>query len=392
MNQNIEQLRQAIQKRTVFCDVLSEEDMWLSHGPLLWKADRFEGTPHFYPVYQQGDFYSFSPLVLVLNKRGVRVNMAYLSSLDAPDYDFHSGLDTIDDEIVRIGGSHPHSPSITDVQDYAAKIYKALVADISLVESKNEGATNIILCGGKDSLNLSLLPWKNPTILLSAQPNFPYVKKFVEENGLNLDVLELKDAENKEFQEFEILENCCRVNLEHWRWGCHLGEIARNMGKVVFWKGQVGDLYMSDKWKEVFYPQTRLPLFGRKLYKKFGKFLPTGACRAIGRYIQPSVIEATWSRCAMLQGAHMGFIRTLTDSLTLSAYHGPEMMKVFSSADLASVSQVDMRDYVGEQALGRKVIYPAENPAPAPSILRKNVHVYSLFEDIATKNGIVVNR
>ena len=63
-------------------------------------------------------------------------------------------------------------------------------------------------------MNLLLLPWKNPTVVASAPPNFEFVKEFVRENQLDYEVICLQDLYDKEVLEHEVLEALllCRFN------------------------------------------------------------------------------------------------------------------------------------------------------------------------------------
>jgi hypothetical protein len=64
-----------------------------------------------------------------------------------------------------------------------------MCADISLIKAGQPEFTNILLCGGKDSLSLSLLPWKNPVIVARAPPNYDLVRAFMADNYLSFDVI-----------------------------------------------------------------------------------------------------------------------------------------------------------------------------------------------------------
>ena len=49
----------------------------------------------------------------------------------------------------------------------------------------------------------------------------------------------------------EILINCCRANIEHFRWGMIYGDCHDNYkGKVIFWKGQLGS-QLKPNWKSI---------------------------------------------------------------------------------------------------------------------------------------------
>ncbi|MBW1723379.1 MAG: hypothetical protein JRJ78_15150 [Deltaproteobacteria bacterium] len=372
MRRLIGELRERVRSHTETCEVLTEDMIWRRHGTLLWKARKFEGSPVFYPVYRCGELYSYSVLALILHKGFLNLNGNAVREAEGRDFMYLSGLETIDTEIVRLGGPHRCGFGITDTDEYARRIARALVSDVGRVEKEHPGYTNIVLCGGRDSMNLLLLPWKNPTVAASAEPNHRFVRRFISENDLGYRLIHLEDPYEEATLDREILENCCRADLAHWRWGVSLKRLSDEYGrKVLFWKGQVADLYTTSKWKVFMHRPRRGHLLARKVYRRLGGgLLPQRLNRAIGRRIQPGVIRDTWDRCAMLQGCHMGFIREIADCLVLSAYHGPEVVKVFEEADLASVSREDMRDRVGRILHGEKVRYPPQNPAPPVSRIR----------------------
>lgn len=384
-------LYERVEAGTVECPVLTESDVNHSHGPIVWKAASFIGNPHFYPLYAYNDYYSYSLLALIIKKGSLVIDQSVLDLVRKPGFTCVMSDQVLDKEIVRIGSAHATNGSITDVDDFAEQIVHALRKDTADIEKANSGYTNVILCGGKDSMNLLLLPWKNPTIAVSAEPNFSNTCKFVEQNDLDIHVLKLDDEMNTDELQDEILECCCRVELSHWRWGASLRRIALDLDKkVVFWKGQAGDLYMSTTWKTYMHPIRPSRLFFRRAYKRLSPHMPFFAARAIGRCIQPAVIGATWNRTASLQGSHMGFLRAITDCLTVSAYHGPEMIKVWEKADLASVSQHDMRHLVGRLLLGRQVLYPESNPGPLPSSFRQGLSNPDRFLSLIKETGVKI--
>lgn len=387
----IDRLRDRIDAHSAECDELTESDIWANHGVSIWSTNRFVGQPNFYPVYRCGDFYSHSVLALIIKKGVLNLNQSVAQAAARKGFFFLPGQATIDRDVSRIGGAHPSGSEIQDVDEYASRIANALISDVSAVEKKNPDKSNLVLCGGKDSLNLLLLPWQNDFIAVSADPNYELVRKFVEENGLRCDVIRLRDYVDENILRHEIMECCCRADLAHWRWGPHLKSIAEEFGgKMIYWKGQVGDLYMSEKWKTFMHPIRQPEEFLRKVYKRLEGPIPYFINRAIGRALQPAVIQATWDRCAALQGCHMGFIREITDSLVLSAYHGPEMIKVWSETDLGSVAQRDIRHLVGRILLGRDIAYPKENPAPEISQFRAGMSDPDKFIRALTKGGIRV--
>jgi hypothetical protein len=380
-----------VDERTQVCSQLTDTELAHRHGPIVWQTTRFIGQPHFYPVYRFENYYSYSLLALILKKRRFALDSRVPAVVDGPHFDYLPADLTIDREVVRLGSPHGCGYSICDVDDYAERISHALVEDMKLLEGKNVGYTNVVMCGGRDSLNLLLLPWKNDTIALSAEPNYQHVVRFVEENGLSMPVLRLDDEFDPNELDDEILECCCRAELTHWRWGASLRRLSKDMNrKLILWKGQHGDLYMSPTWKAY----TRSLRGGRRLlrrvYKKSSAYMPVKMSEAVGRRLQPAVIRTAWERGASLQGSHCGFIRSIADCLTISAYHGPAMIKVLEQANLASVAQNDMRHLVGRNLVGRDVIYPQVNPAPPGSEIRRGLSRFKRFMDLIKQTGIEI--
>lgn len=389
----VEKLAARVDAATKSCNELTEPMLWNTHGTVVWKANSFSGSPVFYPVYKHGDFYSYSTLALILKKRYLRLNQRVAIAAELPDHLRQIGIKTIDQDITRIGSAHKSDFKIQDIDMYAWRITKALQHDIAAIEEKHPDYTNIVLCGGKDSLNLLLLPWKNPTVAVSAAPNFDLAREFVRVNSLDCEVTLLQDLYEKEVLEHEVLEACCFADLTEWKWGVHLRDLARKYdGKAIFWKGQVAGVYTTNVWKTFMHPRRRLKQLPRIIYKRLEKPLPFSVNRAIGRLLQPRVIQATWSRSARMQGCHMAFIREIADCLALSGYHGPEMIKVWEEVDLGSVAQYDMRNLVGRNLHGKDVIYPNRNPAPPPSKIRIGMSSPVKFIDLLEAGGIRVER
>jgi len=87
----------------------------------------------------------------------------------------------------------------------------------------------------------------------------------------------------------------------------------------------------------------------------------------------------------------MSIIRQLTNSLVLSGYHGPSMRKVLSRVHLHSAVQEDIRPLVGKYLKGGSVLYPASNPSPPPSSMRKGVSHSEPFLKILSEFGIPIH-
>ena len=389
----VEKLTARVEAATESCDELTEQMVWNIHGTVVWKAKSFSGSPVFYPVYKYGEFYSYSMLALILKKGFLRLNQRAVKAAERPDFLCQTGLETIDRDIVRIGHAHRCEFKIQDADMYAWRIATALKHDIAAIEEKHSDFKNIVLCGGKDSLNLLLLPWKNPTVAASAPPNFELVKEFVRVNQLDYEVICLQDLYDKEVLEHEVLEACCYVDLTQWKWGVHLRDIAlKYANKIIFWEGLVAGVYTTNSWKIYMHPRRRFEQFARRIYKRLEKPLPFTINRAIGRLLHRSVIQATWDKAAKIGGSHMALIREITDCLALSAYHGPEMIKVWEEVDLGSAAQRDMRNLVGRYLHGKDVIYPMINPAPPPSKIRIGMSSPSKLIELLESGGIRIER
>jgi len=374
------------------CNDLSEQMMWSKNNTIIWQADHFIGSPNFYPVYRYQNYYSHSLLSLILLKGGLRLNFHAAKKVSNPNFTYYSGMDSIDKDIIRIGGPTKCRFKIKDADIYARKLAEAMVEDIATIEADHSGFTNILLCGGKDSLNLSLLPWSNPVIVASAPPNYDFVKTFMADNRLSYDVVQLDDN-NDSLLECEVLVNCCRNNLEHCRWGPDLKKLSQAFnGKIIFWKGQLGDVMTTPHWKN--YPYSHPP-YGkiRQMMRIFGR----SGSKILRRWFegvkatQWLVFKTLWYRSAMWQGAHMSIIRQLTDVLVLSGYHGPAVQKVWSQVDLNRAVQEDIRPIVGKYLHGGPVSYPSTNPSPPPSKIRKGMSHLQPFLKALRSVGISVH-
>ena len=384
----IEKIREKI-KNPESVEILTEDLMWQHQGPLLWKADRFDGMPAFYPVYKYKEYYSYSPLALILHKNNLHLNPAAVKKLNLKEF-ILLGHDTpLDLDIERIGASHGFTREITDADNYCRMLVDAIKLDIAEIEKLNPGFVNVIMCGGKDSLNLLLLPWKNPVVAYSAEPNYPLVCEFVKANNLDIEVHRLEDSFDDDYLQEEIAELCCRLDTVHWRWGHHIKKISDQYSKkLIIWKGQMADAYFSPRWKTYIYPENEPRLFFCKVYKKLSPFLPMFLSVPFGHLISRMVEDTVWTKGAISQGDHMAFIRALTDTLVLSAYHGKNVQKVLSSVDLAKAVQKDVRMKIGEMLHGRPVIYPSHNPSPNLSVFREGAYKPEKFIALLKKHDV----
>lgn len=265
---------------------LDTERFWQLHGPHVVKAGAVTGAPFFYPVYRWGDLYSFSPFPLLLRKGTLRVDPAAEADLKAHGHDVTPPRLFLDADIRRVGGPPDLHPAITDPDVFARAMADAMQSDRDAVEAANPGKTNIVLCGGRDSLNLLLLKARNPVIAFSAEPNLPLVRDFVRDNGLDIPVLRLEDIDDPALRPREIAEACGMVDLVHWKWTAHLRRIAAEHDHgAVFWKGQFADAVLTDYWRSYTASPSRPYRFLRRAYRKAAPRLPSGLTAVADRVV-----------------------------------------------------------------------------------------------------------
>lgn len=383
----------ALADRQTETDVLNCEAFWQSHEAYVVKARQATPPPFFYPIYQWQDFYSFSPVPLLLKKGHLTIGSQGEAYLQRTKGDVTPPTMFLDPEIRRIGGPPPLTRLHRDPAAFADLMAAAMQADVTEVERRNPGKTNIIMCGGKDSLNLLLLTWTNPTIVYSAAPNFQLVRQFVVDNRLDLEVRELLDPPDSSLLSREVLEAFGMVNLVNWRWASHLREIARGLDhQAVFWKGQFADAVMTDYWRSYtagfFKPRKTL----KKVYRRVARFLPDVVTAIPDRLTLLDFRRAIWERGAVLQGAHMGALRSITDCLFVSGYHGPRTSQTWLAADLPMLTRTDMRPAIGHLLAGRPVLYPAQNPAPPLSTFHRDLRSVAALVKASEDFGIPVRR
>ena len=378
----------------VRCEELTEEQIWTDNKTQIWQAHRFIGSPAFYPVYQWRNYYAYSPLMLLLQKGSLDLDLKVSRRIAANGWNYLSSTGTLDNEIKRLGGPMIPKFRIHNPKQYAQAIAEALKRDVARIEDANPNYINVILCGGKDSLNLLFLPWKHPVIVASAAPNYVLVKQFIADHALPYDIIELKDDDRSLLPQ-EILVNFCRNNLEHCRWGPSLVQISQNLGgQLIFWKGQLGGRLMNPRWATYTNPLGENDWNGLKrvcsVWGGRGEIRMREILKISG-ITQWRTFHAYWSCGAMWQGAHLSFIRQLTGALTLSAYHGAEMRRVVEQVDLNRAVPYDIRPLIGELLYGGPVRYPADNHGPEPSMIRRGISHLQAFLDVLQSVGIPMN-
>lgn len=363
--------------------------IWRRHDAYIFECPDFGAHPNFYPVYRHGDLYSFSMLPLIAAKGGLNLNPEFAALNLVEGADVARPNPTIDAEITRIGGPTALDQSITDRADFIARFSSAINRDIAETCAANPGKTHVILCGGKDSLNMLLADWPAPVVAYSAEPNFPLVRKFVAENGVDIEVRRLEDIDPGEGLAREIAEASCLVELENWKWTAHLKRIAEDLDhQVVFWKGQVADAFLTDYWRSYTSSRSAGYKFFKKAYRKLAQRAPGLVDPLFARQAVADMEQAVWERAAVGQGAHLGMLRSICNALFLSVYHGPNAYDVMRRVNFRALAHEDIRPAVGAALLGREVRYPAENPAPPASGFRKGLRTVQHYTDALNSLGI----
>ena len=374
-----------------FEDGITGEDIWRRHGSNLYVSQRFSGSPGFYPVYRWEDYYSYSPLPLLLKKGEFSVSDRFFRDFDSFQDEVCRPNPLADADIERLGGPRALERRYTREADLIEALAASMNADVAAAEADNPDTTNYVLCGGKDSLNLLLLDWKNPVIALSAQPNFPLVRSFVEENGLSIEVRELEDRQNDSLTGREVAESFCMVDLKNWKWTDHLSEIAsRHDRRVIFWKGQVADLYFTDYWRSYTHRRSKAVKLMKRAYRKAAPYMPSTLDRFIADRSRNDLALSIWNRAAVMQGAHLGFLRSICGALFLSAYHGPRTFDVVSAIDFHPAITRDIRPLVGNLLAGKEVRYPSSNPSPSGFDTRSALRSRQNFTEALANMGVTI--
>lgn len=369
---------------------IDQYDLWYCPDVKIICASRFLGSPGFYPVYRYKDIYSWSILELIKHIGCVDLDAAALKLTQHKDFMYLPANLTPVKGLYRLGGP----VSIGAIkhrtpESFANAMAKAMGKDIEAVESRLPGFTNIILTGGKDSLNLLLLPWKNPVIVASAAPNAALVKKFIKRNELPHEFVELINNDDDSLLKQEILSNCGRIDIRHIRWQRQCRELGKILnGKAVFWGGSLGDTFMTPKWPK--YRGIQPVSKGLRKLNRWTQRLEYRIYRVFPMKAQQQYLDMAWYRGAMWQAVSKAIHREVTGCLSLSGYHGDAVLRTLSETALWDCVKEDVRPLVGAAIVGRRVEYPAENPAPPPTNRPFGISSLRYWADAMQEEGIAL--
>ena len=342
--------------------VLSPYEVWTTPEVGVWEAEGVEHQPFFYPLYQHGNLYSHSPLPLILNKGYIAPNMKYENKIRVArraGVPYVSSNETIDEEIVRVGKPLRSLYEITGEDALVDAVTSAMVSDIRNVEDRFPGYTNLILCGGKDSLNLLLLPWENPVRALSAKPEHPLVQEFIHRNGLPYHVRELRNE--GDCRSMAVLANCGRCDPDTINWLPELRQETRqHKHKVIVWMGSMADAWLTPGWRRYYVHAHRWARLQRVYKKRSGAFAT-----------QRRFTNTSYFRGAMWQGVCHSVMQTVLGVPVLSGYHGPAISDVQRRVCLRGAVRRDIRPVIGARLASSDVWYPRDTTGPGRALKRK---------------------
>lgn len=344
-------------------DILDLSLVWTENNHLVWQANEHKNAPIFYPIYQYKDYYSISPLPLILLKKEFNKDHTFWKAHNRKK-SYYLGLNTVDKDIKRINGNFSSALNKVSQENLIASIAKAMINDAARIEALYPSYENIIFCGGKDSLNILLLPWKKPIIVASAPPNYALVKAFIKRNNIPVKAIIELENNDSNYTEIEVLSNACFNDLSHCRWINQFISLSKKYPKCIFWKGQLGDTFLTHKRNDYRVKKTPFADLFKSPITKYNHF-----------------ISSLWWRGAMWQGAHVAQLRLATKKLVLSIYHGQEMTDLLKNMDFTCVDR-DIRSDIGDHIFNKKVIYPTENPSPPKIRGRKNISTPDYFEKV----------
>jgi hypothetical protein len=275
-----------------------------------------------------------------------------------PNYSAHISCDSIDTRIKKLKPFEPVSTdkstmlitpdySIANIDEYLEKSAQLMRKAINDIEAANPKKKHIVLMGGKDSQLISLIPKLNEDnwYIFSADPNYPLIKDWVAQNDIRVRKIFAHDGKNEEsLSDFKRKVVCSDLytNLIHVRYLPTLEKLVRDFeGECIFWLGSMprrASLYDASHRK----PES--PISNDQFFNVHMNTFPGWQGN----------IQQTYSN-------YLG-------CPFLSPYYLKEMwFELYAHLDPSIiVSGQDYRPRLGDLLAGRKIVWPTENPGPAP--------------------------
>lgn len=340
-------------------DHLDIGSVWYDFENEVFQADNIVENECFYPVYKWKNYYSYSPFKLLMLKGGLEFNNKIFRYLNNGIIDdFLPPEVSIDVNIKRVGSPLVlEKTEIFEKDNFLNSFATAMINDMRFLESLHPKAIFGILVGGKDSLNILLLPWNCKIIAFSAEPNYSLVEKFVKDNNLNIQVekLDLYSFEEDILLEKEILFNFFRIGLHDVRWVSNLfmlkTKLEKDSKELIVITGSLADTFLT-------------PTFFS--YKSKWRLSKKYLILDLFKSRREIFFQNLWERGAQWQGIYHGVLRESASIINYSMYHGKCTKYLLSISDIKNIVTHDLREDLGFKIVGSKILYPQENPSPFP--------------------------
>ncbi|QDT08361.1 hypothetical protein [Planctomycetes bacterium K23_9] len=372
--------------------VITNTTLWLSGSNEAVSADQFVCDSDLLPAYQLGDRYSTNPLSLVRETGELHLRRDYIQKhhLSKKGYTLRDGIADVRLKMhtrpvvgTQVSEDMPVNDEVTraNLEDFA----RAVQLGVQSFEERFPDANHYIMVGGKDSLNLLLLDWQCPMTAVSAEPNYPLVKKFVEDNRLDVKVVRLEDPAPR--PDPEMLHNFGRLDMEHARWLTHLQQFVDAHDRTVLWSGLVMDIVLKQDWRRIIKRPTNA--LNRPIQSLARNNAATHKLLPVGLGYRTRLAQAISNRCSLLQGSNGSLLQSLFNCHALSPYHLPEVLPAMSRWDILGIDR-DWRPDLGQLWLGKPVIYPEANPGPVESTVRGPQNSGSEFLRVVEESGLKI--
>ncbi|MGH9893919.1 MAG: hypothetical protein ACREA0_18430, partial [bacterium] len=243
--------------------------------------------------------------------------------------------------------------SVERIPEVAARAIQRTISDI---EDRFPDHAHVVLTGGKDSQLVHLARKRRPQrwYAFSAEPNYPVVRQWLEDNRIEVaDCIRHDNVTDESSAELarKILCGDLYAGPFHLRWIVALDRIARRLGgNVIFWSGTAADAVIS--WHHDFKGRGRAHFLRQHL-----------------------------TRVATFQGTYHQTVKNYTGCPILSPYHSETFWRdvVLALDDTVLNDRTDFRYAIGELLSGRSVRWPSSNPGPSPYAYGKRVDVIGTY-------------